>query len=222
MRVTRFFMSLLVPATVLCMPAMTLAANGSTPAITPPDQVVQQTAQEILTEVNTERVALKQDPQKLYALVGKLLLPHFDFAYASQLVLGPYWRSATPAQRKAFEDAFYRFLVNSYANGLLNGNYSERNLKVEPWRGSADDTRAMVRTQVLRLNAPPVQVDYAMVRTPNGWKAFDVSIEGISYVLNYRNQFGPEIQQKGLDALITRLHAEANKGPAPQNSGGGF
>lgn len=209
---------LMLLALILCAPATAFAANSGTPMPPPPDQVVQQTAQEILTEVNNDRDKLTQDPEQLYALVGRLLLPHFDFDYASRLVLGPYWRSATPEQRKAFEDAFYRFLVNSYANGLLNGNYSERNLKVEPWRGNTNDTRAMVRTQVLRPNAPPVQVDYAMVRTKDGWKAFDVSIEGISYVLNYRNQFGPEIQQKGLDALIARLNAEAGKPPA---KGGG-
>ena len=202
----------------LFLPAMAQAANSTAAVMPPPDQVVQQTAQAILTGVSSDRVALARDPAKLYALVGKLLLPHFDFDYASRLVLGLYWRSATPAQRKAFEDAFYRFLVNSYANGLLNGNYSARNLKVDPWRGSPEDTRAMVRTQVLRPNAPPVQVDYAMVRTPQGWKAFDVSIEGVSYVLNYRNQFGPEIQQKGLDALIARLNAEAAK-PPPKAGG---
>jgi len=222
MRKTRFSVLLLILATAMCLPAMASAANSSTPAVSQPDQMVQQTVQEILTEVSNDRAELKQDPRKLYALVGRLLLPHVDFEYASRLVLGPYWRSATPTQRKAFEEAFYRFLVNSYANGLLSGNYSERNLKVEPWRGSAEDTRAMVRTQVLRPSAPPVQVDYAMVRTKDGWKVFDVSIEGISYVLNYRNQFGPEIQQKGLDALIARLNAEANKAPASKSQGSGF
>src|SRR5574337_2176912 len=114
-------------------------ANTDTAALLSPTPVVQRTAQEILSQVSSQRVELERDPQQLYALVGKDLLPHFDFDYASRLVLGPYWRSATPAQRKAFEDAFYRFLVNSYANGLLNGNYSERNLQVEPWRGSSED-----------------------------------------------------------------------------------
>lgn len=212
MRVTRLGVCIL--ALSLCLPAMAQAATPGAAAMPPPDQVVEQTAQAILTQVNNNHVEFARDPEKLYAMVGKVLLPHFDFDYASRLVLGLHWRSATPVQRKAFEDAFYRFLVNSYANGLLHGNYSARNLKVDPWRGSASDTRAMVRTQVLRPNAPPVQVDYAMVRTPQGWKAFDVSIEGVSYVLNYRNQFAPEIEQKGLDALIARLRAEAAKPPA--------
>lgn len=222
MRANRLLVSSLALASLLWLPATLLAASDNSSKVIPPDQVIQQTAQAILSEVNNNRAVLEKDPQKVYALVGKLLLPHFDFDYASRLVLGPYWRTATPLQRKAFEDAFYRFLINSYSKGLLKGNYSTGNLKVSPWRGNADDTRAMVRTEVLRSNAPPLQVDYAMVRTPHGWQAYDVSIEGISYVLNYRNQFGPEIQQKGLDALIARLNAEASKAPAPQSQGGSF
>ncbi|MBU6421190.1 MAG: ABC transporter substrate-binding protein [Gammaproteobacteria bacterium] len=213
-RITRLQLGTFALSALLGLSVTAAAAGVGAAALPSPNQVVQRTAQEILSQVSSQRVELERDPQQLYALVGKDLLPHFDFDYASRLVLGPYWRSATPAQRKAFEDAFYRFLVNGYANGLLNGNYSERNLQVEPWRGSAEDTRAMVRTQVLRPNAPPVHVDYAMVRTKDGWKAFDVSVEGVSYVMNYRNQFAPEIQQKGLDALIARLNADAAKPPA--------
>ncbi|MGH8282862.1 MAG: MlaC/ttg2D family ABC transporter substrate-binding protein, partial [Gammaproteobacteria bacterium] len=191
-------------------------------SIQPPDQVIKQTATQMFAAVANKRDELKQHPQDLYAIIGKILLPHFDFDYASRLVLGPYWRSATPEQRKAFEDAFYKFLVRSYSDGLLNGNYSERNLQVEPWRHGSNDNYATIRTKVLRANAPPVQVDYIMKRTKDGWKAFDVSIEGISYVMNYRNQFGPEIQQKGIDELIKRLNADAGKGPAPQTKGSGF
>ncbi|MGB9428764.1 MAG: ABC transporter substrate-binding protein [Gammaproteobacteria bacterium] len=204
--------------------ALLVSLSGLAGAANPtllPDQVVKQTATQMLSAVTGKRDELKQHPQELYTIVGDILLPHFDFEYASQLVLGPYWRSATPAQRKAFEDAFYKYLVHSYADGLLQGNYSERNIQVQPWHGGANDTRAMVRSQVLRANAPPVQVDYAMVRTKDGWKAFDVSIEGISYVLNYRNQFGPEIQQKGIDALIKRLNAESAQGLVPQPKGSG-
>ena len=216
MRITH--LPVLMSALIVCVPAMGFAASSATSSMPPPDQVVQQTEQQMIDAINAKRNDLKQHPQELYDLVGKILLPHFDFTYASQLVLGPYWRSATAAQRQAFQEAFYKFLVNSYSNGLLQGNYSQRNLKVEPWRGEADDKYAFVRTQVLRANAPPVHVVFSMVRTPRGWEAFDLSIEGVSYVMNYRNQFGPEIQQKGLDALIARLNADASK-PPPKGSG---
>lgn len=218
MRINRFLTLLLTLGLVL--PALVQAASAAAPAAAPPDEVIQQTAQQIFTAVNGDRTELQQDPQKLDELVGKILMPHFDFDEASRLVLGRYWRTATPAQRKAFEDAFYKYLVNSYANGLLKGNYSSRSIKVEPWRGDVSDTRTMIRTQVALAGKPPVQVDYAMLRTPQGWKAFDVSVEGVSYVLSYRNQFAPEIQQKGLDALIKRLQTDAVQAPAAQSHAG--
>ncbi|HET7922436.1 MAG TPA: ABC transporter substrate-binding protein [Gammaproteobacteria bacterium] len=181
-----------------------------------PDQIVRETATQMFAVINGHKTELKQHPDRLFDLIGNILLPHFDFDYSARLVLGRYWRSATPAQRKAFADAFYKFLVHSYASGMLKGNYSERNIEIEPWRGTDSDTRALIRSKVLRENAAPVEVDYAMVRTKEGWKAFDVTIEGISYVMNYRNQFGQEIAEHGLDALIKRLNADADKVSALQ------
>lgn len=216
MRIKNLFIP--VMALFLSLPAL---ADTTTSVPMPPDQVIEQTAKQMFAAVNGHQAELKRHSQELYGIIGKILLPHFDLNYASRLVLGPYWRSATPAQRKAFEGAFYKYLVHSYADGLLKGNYTEHNIQVEPWRGRPSDTRAMVRSKVMTGNRPPVEVDYAMVRTKDGWKAFDVTIEGISYVLNYRNQFGPEIQQTSLDALIKRLNTEVEKGPAPQPHGDG-
>ena len=219
MRTQRLFITIMM----LLLSTAALAADKTASGQLPPDKVVQQTASQMLSAVSHQRAELKQHPDELYGLIGKILLPHFDLGYASRLVLGPYWRTATPAQRQAFQQAFYKFLVHSYAVGLLHGNYSDRNLQVDRWRGSAHDNHAMIRSRVLRANAPTVQVDYAMVRTKDGWKAFDVSIEGISYVMNYRNQFSPEIRQKGMDELIKRLNAGAENAPVPQKThGDGF
>ena len=183
-------------------------------AVTPPDQVVQQSAKILLDDVAAKRDELKAHPQDLDGIAQKDLLPYFDFDYASRLVLGLAWRNATAPQRKDFQDAFVHYLVHSYANALLQGNYSERNMKVEPWNGVITEGRTTVKTQVLREGAQPVEVDYQMHQTAQGWKAFDVTIEGISYVLSYRSQFGPEIQQKGIDELTKRLNAEAGAAPA--------
>src|SRR5579859_1538764 len=192
--------------------AATLTAWAADPApAVPPDQVVQTSAKQLLTTVSAKRDDLKAHPEQLYDLAQKDLLPYFDFDYASRLVLGQAWRNATSEQRKAFQDAFVKYLVHSYADGLLKGNFSDRDLQVQPWNGQVTDNRTVVKTKVLRANAQPVEVDYQMRSTPDGWKAFDVTIEGISYVLNYRNQFGPEIQAKGIDELIKRLDAESSQ-----------
>ncbi len=202
------------------LPAAAFAADADPVAGLPPDQVVQRSAKALLDAVAQKRDDLRAHPTELYDIAQQDLLPYFDFDYASRLVLGLAWRNASTEQRKAFQDAFIRYLVHSYADGLLKGNYSDRDLQVEPWKGASGETKAVVKTKVLRANAPPVEVDYQMHSTPQGWKAFDVTIEGISYVLNYRNQFGPEIQAKGLDELIKRLNDESSRQPPPQNGGG--
>lgn len=179
-------------------------APAAAPSV-PPDQVVQQVAKSMFDDVNKDKDELQKSPDKLYDVVGKALLPHFDFALASQLVLGKYWGTATEAQKKDFQDAFYSYLIRSYADALVKGNYSERNVQVQPYRPGSDPNRAAVRTKVLPPSGQPIEVDFQL-RNENGeWKAFDVVIEGISYVQSYRGQFGPEVQAKGLDELIQRL-----------------
>ena len=159
------------------------AAVPATDTDTAPDQIVQQTAKDLFAAVNSNKAELQKNPQELYDLVGKILLPHFDFEMASRLVLGQAWRNASEAQRKAFQEAFYKYLVHSYADALLKGNYSDNNVQVSPWQQGADPSQARVRTKVTRQNGQPVEVDYVMSNKTGSWKAFDVTIEGISYVL---------------------------------------
>ncbi|HSN16902.1 MAG TPA: ABC transporter substrate-binding protein, partial [Gammaproteobacteria bacterium] len=101
--------------------------------------------------------------------------------------------------------AFYSYLIRSYADALVKGNYSDRNVQVQPYRPGSDPNRAQVMTKVMPPNGQPIEVDFQLRNEKGEWKAFDVVIEGISYVQSYRGQFGPEIQAKGLDELIQRL-----------------
>ncbi len=202
-------------AAVLSFASLAALADAPAPQV-PPDKVVQQTATSMFDMVNAKKAELQKNPQELYDEVGKILLPHFDFQRASLLVLGQYARGASDAQKKGFQDAFYKYLVHGYSDALLKGNYSEHNVQVEPYRAGSDAGKATVKTKVMRENAPPVQVDYVLINENGEWKAIDVVIEGISYVLNYRNQFGPEIQKNGLDALIKRLNDDAARGQVEQ------
>ena len=197
----------LIPALILLLFssfALADAAPAATPS-TPPDKMVQGVVKSMFDDVNKDNAELQKDPDKLYDVVGKALLPHFDFALASQLVLGQHWRSASDTQKKEFQDAFYSYLIRSYADALVKGNYSERNVEVQPYRAGSDPDRAQVMTKVLPPNGQPVEVDFQLRNEKGEWKAFDVVIAGISYVQSYRGQFGPEVQAKGLDELIRRL-----------------
>jgi phospholipid transport system substrate-binding protein len=174
-----------------------------------PSQIVDTAAQAMLKDLDANRVAYQKDPSKVEALVEKHLLPHFDTAYAAQLVLGKHWRTATPEQRKRFIDAFYHSLLHNYGNALAD--FTGDRLKVYPLKLDPSVERATVRTEVKRSNGTRIPVNYSLRKTPDGWKAWDVVIEGISYVKSFREDFGAEIDAKGLDAVIQRIE----KGGAP-------
>jgi len=143
---------------------------------------------------------------KLDSLVANVLLPHFDSDYAARLVLGSSWRTATPEQRKLFVDAFYHSLLSNYGNALLN--LTADRFVILPYRGDPGETTATVRTEVKKSSGEKVPVNFSLRKTDAGWKAWDVVIEGISYVKSFRTDFAAEIQQKGLDEVIARLEKD--------------
>jgi phospholipid transport system substrate-binding protein len=168
-----------------------------------PSQILNNAAQAMLKELDANRDAYRKDPSKIEALVEKDLLPHFDTEYAARLVLGAHWRAATPEQRQRFITAFYHSMIANYGRSLID--FTGDRLKVFPTKLGADPDRTTVRTEVKRDNGTTVPVNYSMRRGPDGWKAWDVVIDGISYVKSFREDFGEEIDQKGLDEVINRM-----------------
>lgn len=179
-----------------------LAAANQTP-----QQVVQSIADQLGKAIQGHQTELRQNPDQMIKIIDGVVLPHFDMDYASLLVLGRHAREATPAQRVAFAKAFYDALTHRYAEGLIA--YTRGAVKVLPAQGSLDQRRTIVRTQVLLDSGKNLSVDYAFRKTASGeWKAYDVIIEGISYITNYRSQVDAEIQKEGIEGLIKRLQAE--------------
>lgn len=175
-----------------------------------PVQVVQAIADQLATAIEGHRDELKKNQEKLISVIDEVFLPHFDIDYASILVLGQHAREATPAQRERFARAFYNSITHRYAEGLLN--YTRGRVKVLPYKGDLNDKRTVVRTQVVLDDGKLVSVDYAFRKGRNGdWKAYDVIIEGISYVTNYRNQVDAEIRKVGIEQLITNIETQGSK-----------
>ena len=191
-------------------------AQSAAPAATPssaaaaqssPDQLIQSVAQQMLSELDAHRAQLKSDPEGVHKLVDTYMLPHFDTEYAARLVLGKNWRDASAEQRKRFVDAFYKSLLKNYGQALLG--FTADRLKVLPYQGAPNADSATVRTEIRRDNGTAVPVNYTLHKTADGWKAWDVVIEGISYVRSFRTDFEGEIQKNGLDAVIQHLEAGA-------------
>ena len=177
-----------------------------------PQELIETTAKELLAALDADRALAKKDPARVRKLVDEILLPHFDTDYSARLVLGKHWRNATPEQQKRFIDAFYKSLLKNYGSALAE--FTGDRLKVLPFRGDLASGQAIVRTEVKRSNGQRVPVNYTLRSTPAGWKAWDVTIEGISYVRNFRNDVGAEVDQTGLDAVIARLEKENQDGAA--------
>jgi phospholipid transport system substrate-binding protein len=197
-------------------PALVSGATGTTAATaTPgpgPQELMEQVTRDMQQAIDADREALAKDPAKLRALIDRLLLPHFDTDYAARMVLGRHWRDATESQRERFIEAFYQSLMADYGDALLQ--FKREQLKILPFRGDAAASTATVRTEVMR-EGKVVPVNFSLRRTPDGWKAWDVTIEGISYARNFRNDYGTEVDQQGLEHLIQRLEAQ-NAGAAPR------
>lgn len=178
--------------------------------LTPPDVLVRQTTQEVLSLLRDEGEQIKDDPQAIFQLIRKEVLPHFDFRLMSRLVLARHWRGASEAQRERFVEEFRQLLVRTYGSSLLK--YSGQEVRYLPMQSSgSDDPRVTVKTEILQSNGPSIPLDYKLHRTDSGWKVYDVTVDGASLVLNYRSQFSSEISREGLDGLIQRM-AERNGG----------
>jgi len=188
----------------LAAPALAQDTAAAASAQQTPEQVVQTIAHDLDTSIAGHRDELKDNREKLIAVIDDVFLPHFDIDYASILVLGQHAREATPAERERFAKAFYNSITSRYAEGLLN--YTKGAVVVLPFNGDLNDKRTVVRTQVVLEDGKKVSVDYAFRKSRSGdWKAYDVIIEGISYVTNYRNQVDAEIRKVGIEKLISNL-----------------
>jgi phospholipid transport system substrate-binding protein len=205
----RFGFALALLLGIAAAPSSARADVTTGTAAQTPDQVVQSIADELGKAIEGHQAELKSDHDKLIKLIDGILLPRFDIDYASILVLGQYARTATPEQRARFAKAFYNSIAHRYAEGLLN--YTRGRVQVLPTKGDLNDKRTIVRTEVVLDDGKRLGVDYAFRKTKDGqWKAYDVIIEGISYITNYRNQVGAEISKSSLDALITRLETQGD------------
>lgn len=197
-----------------------IATSAAIADVAGPEQVIQGAADNLSAQLKGKREIYQANRKELYALVDSVLLPNFDTNYAGRLVLGKHWRTSSEAQRNRFIDVFYNFLLRSYSKAILE--FDQDKVRIFPPREAPKDGRTVVRTEMKLDDGTIVPVDYSMRLKDDGWKAYDVRIEGISYVQNYRNQFNAEIAANGIDAVIARLESETaaiDGGKEPEKPG---
>jgi len=186
----------------------TMFVNVSLAAELSADELVKRTADDVLNTIKSDKDIQAGDQKKIFALAEEKILPNFDFDRVCRMVLGKNWRSATPEQQAAFQKEFRTLLLRTYATAL--GKYKDQVIEYKPMRAEAGAKNVSVKTQILQPGGQPISVDYSLVKAENGWKVYDIVIESVSLVTNYRSQFSSEIRQNGLDSLNKKL-ADKNK-----------
>ena len=172
-------------------------------ALEAPDALVKRTAEDVLAIVKTDKDIQAGNQEKIYVLAEEKILPNFNFDRVSRLVLGKNWTKATPEQKAAFQIEFRSLLLRTYATAL--SKYKNQTIDYKPLRMADGATTASVKTQILQQGGQPIEVDYSLAKEVDAWKVFDIVIEGVSLVTNYRSQFSTEVRQNGLDSLIKKL-----------------
>ncbi|MDJ0698818.1 MAG: ABC transporter substrate-binding protein [Woeseiaceae bacterium] len=172
-----------------------------------PNLIIEEAAELLAASLDGRKEELAADRDALHELINGILLPRFDRRYSAQLVLGRHWRTASNDQRQRFIDAFYNALLQRYADGVLE--YDQDRVEILPFRGDASKPRTMVRSIVTLNDGSKVPVNYGLVKRENGWLLFDVTIEGVSYIRNFRAELDSEIRSTSLAAVIERLESEA-------------
>lgn len=187
--------------------ALSLLATSVVASAHPAQDVVRNTADEVLERLRGDKEDLKENPEKIYALVYELIIPHFDFKSMSKWVLGRNWRSATEAQREQFTQEFQTLLIRTYARSLLE--YSDQEIKYAPVQDDPESNLVTVKTEVKQPGAQSIPINYTMHMVDGEWKVVDVSVNGVSLVSTYRGSFASEVRRGGMETLLSKL-AERN------------
>jgi phospholipid transport system substrate-binding protein len=198
----------------LLMPLlMALAPFGALAADEAPDAMVKRIADDVVAIVKTDKEVQAGNSAKVVQLAEQKVLPHFDFSRMTRLAVGRNWQQATPEQREALTKEFRTLLVRTYSSSL--SQYRDQKIQVKPLQMSPSDEDVIVRTAIIQENGPQIPIDYRMEKTKDqGWKVYDVVIDGASLVTTYRGSFNDQIQHGGIDALVKTLQ-ERNRSPQP-------
>lgn len=180
-----------------------------------PQPMVEGMVNDLLNSLSAKAEQIKQDQSVAYDLSDELVVPHLDFPRISRIIIGKYWRDADDEQRRRLIDEIKALLIRSYVTAMsayADDTLTDEQVVYLPSRYQAGDRKASVRAKISLDSGQTIDVRYALYRTENQWKIYDISFENISLALTYRTSFGATIKSKGLDALIAQLETLNKKG----------
>src|SRR5256885_15655884 len=182
-----------------------------------PDVMVKSISEEVVAILKKDKDIQAGDSKKVVDLIETKVVPHFDFIRVTRIAMARNWRLASPEQQKVLAAEFKTLLVRTYSTAL--SNYRDQQIDYKPLRAKPDDTEVTVRSDVKPSgSSQPVSIDYEMEKTPDGWKVYDVKVGGVSLVTTYRDTFGGEVREHGVDGLIKSLGTK-NRPPERAKAG---
>jgi len=187
---------------------ISLGVSDSFAANVEPDELIKQTSEKVLSALDLNKEKYETKPEELFKLVNDIILPHLDFRAMSKLALGKNWRKANDEQQLRFTDAFKSMLIRTYSKSLTE--YAGQEIKFLPYRPPAEGKRTTkVKTVIDQGTGPDIPIIYSLRIKDDIWKVYDIKIDGISLVTNYRNSFASDIRKVGIDGLIEKLRAKS-------------
>jgi len=194
MKTLRFLLLFFI---LLAAPATALAAKDE-----PPDVLAKRTTEEVLTIIRQDS-EIKHNRKKLFALIDAKVLPHFDFTHMTRLAVGRHWSGATPQQQQDLVREFRTLLVRTYSTALTN--YKNQKVVFKPLHMQPGETDVTIKTESIQSGEKPIPIDYMMEKSPAGWKVYDIAVDNVSLITNYRSSFSSEINKNGVEGLIKVL-----------------
>jgi phospholipid transport system substrate-binding protein len=182
--------------------AFAQVASAQTVDTSDPDAMVKSITQQVMDEIKGDKSIQSGDINKITQLVNEKILPYTDFRRTTQLAMGRNWRTATPEQQQQVIDQFKTLLIRTYSGALAQ--VRNQQIQYKPFRANPDDTDVVVRSTVMN-NGEPIELDYRLYKTPQGWRVYDINVLGAWLIQAYQQQFQEKIQQGGVDGLIQFL-----------------
>ena len=168
-----------------------------------PTDMLKRTSDEVIVILVEQRDVIEADPDKLYEIVQKYIIPHLDDVTMAKLALGKNWRKASNDQKIVFVDEFRELLVRTYGKSLKE--FKDQTINFFPVNIAPDTDKVVVKSEVLQPGGPTIPISYKMRIKDKAWKVYDISIDGVSLVTSYRGTFTQEVRKGGIEGLLAML-----------------
>ena len=192
----------LIPLFAALFSFASAGASAQTVDSNSPDGLVKTVTQQVIDAIHADKSIQQGDITHITQLVNEKILPYTDFRRTTQLAMGRNWRAATPDQQTQIVEQFKTLLIRTYSGALAQ--VRDQQIQYKPFRANPDDTDVVVRSIVMN-NGQPIELDYRLYKTPQGWRVYDINVLGAWLIQAYQQQFNEQIQQHGVDGLIQFL-----------------